>query len=190
MGVIILAGGQSSRMGRDKATLKLNGRRLIDIVLGASRSYSDSVVVVGEPSNLQESIPDSFPGEGPLGGLITGLQHLGPGTHVAVACDMPFVNRSAYWMIESFILRYDAAVPVVKGRVHPLCAAYRGEAVDRLKAAFESGERSLQGALQHIRWRRIPTAALRAIDPELRFLFNINSPEDLERAKEMVDANG
>src|SRR5688572_2528686 len=189
MGVIILAGGKSSRMGRDKAAIELNGRRLIDIALEAARSYADSVVVVGGAPTLPESIPDLFPGEGPLGGLITGLRHLGPGVHLAFACDMPFMNRSVFQMIESMIIDYDAAVPSIEGQMYPLCAAYRGGAADPLKAAFDSGERRLVGALDRIRCRRIPVAALRVIDPDLRFLFNINTPEDLERAKELSPAN-
>src|SRR2546421_7517772 len=91
MGGIVLAGGKSARMGANKATLELGGRSLVDLAIQAVSRVTEPVIVVGGRDILPEAVNDLFPGEGPLGGLITGLESLGHGAHLAVACDMPFI---------------------------------------------------------------------------------------------------
>ena len=168
-------------MGQDKAQLSISGRRLLDHVLDAAREYTDRVVVVGGQMGVPESVKDRFPGEGPLGALITGLTYLGEGVHIALACDMPLVTAAALRMIGAGIGDGDAAVPEVGGRYHPLCSAYRGEAVGLLLRAFEDGERSLTRALGSLNVSRISEASLAVVDPELRFLTNLNTPAELAR---------
>ena len=182
LGIVILAGGRSERMGRDKALLELDGRRLIDVVSDAAHQLTADVVIVGGATGRAESIPDVHPGEGPLGGLITGLQALGPGVHLALACDMPFITPEPLQNIEGSIGTFEAAVPESGGKLHPLCAAYRGESVLKLTAAFDSGERSVTRAVRHLHMRAIPESELRRWDPELRFLTNINTPEEWRAA--------
>ena len=123
--------------------------------------------------------------------MITGLRYLGGGIHLALACDMPFITAPVLRRLELAVGNADAAVPESGGKLHPLCAAYRGDSVEKLLAAFESGERSLHGALSNLEAVRIPESDFRSFDSTLHFLTNVNTPEDWERLKDgRVDAPG
>jgi molybdopterin-guanine dinucleotide biosynthesis protein A len=182
LGIVILAGGRSERMRRDKALIEIDGRRLIDIVADAAHKLTERVVIVGGVTGRTESIPDLYPGEGPLGGLIAGLEPLGAGVHLALACDMPFISPETLQKIEDSIGAFEAAVPESGGKLHPLCAAYLGESAWKLKASFDSGQRSLTRAVRRLNMRAIPESELRLWDPGLRFLTNINTPEEWRAA--------
>ncbi len=184
MGVIVLAGGKSERMGRDKALLTRGGVTLLEHTLQTVSEISREIIVVADradryPLATGRGVADRFPGAGPLGGVITGLELLGEGAHLAVACDMPSLQLP--------VLRYllsltddatDCVVPLVGGRLEPLCAVYRSSALTPLRDCFEEGERALHRALRRLRLRSVDEAALRALDPGLRCFRNLNTPEE------------
>ena len=131
-----------------------------------------------------EMIPDLYPGAGPVGGIVTGLTAAGPGCHLIVACDMPFIKAAVLNLLLEELHKApscDAVAPSIDGHTEPLCAAYRETALPRLSAFMESGRRSAREALQNLIIVRIEEARLRLLDPELETFTNINTPDDLVR---------
>src|SRR5512137_1012273 len=122
---IVLAGGQSRRMGRDKALIDYQGRPIIAHVIDTLRTLTDDVVVISNRSDLYSSFgarvaPDYDPPCGPLGGLAAGLQAMTAELAIVVACDMPFLNVNLLrWLID-LADGYDAVVPQSGAEYEPL----------------------------------------------------------------------
>ncbi len=191
---VILVGGQSRRMGTDKASLRLGDKSFLEALVDVLVRVSDRVLVVGgqglsgEARPAVDFLPDSFPGAGPLGGLITGLAASQSDKVFAVACDMPLVTAEAAELLAGECDdRHDAAVPQTDGPLHPLCAVYRPTCLPAMRDAFERGERAVLSCYDRIRVKRVPETRLRAADPDLRFLTNINSWGDY---MELISRNG
>ena len=154
---IVLAGGSSRRMGTDKAALVVDDIVMLARVVDALRSAgADEVVVVGGDPAAAVSVgarfeADRWPGEGPLGGLLTGLCVLATELAIVAACDLPDIDPAVVHDLASILVQHphaDAVIPIVGGRSQPLLAAYRRRCVDTLAVAFESGERRLEDALR------------------------------------------
>jgi len=126
-----------------------------------------------------ETVGDRWPGEGPLGGLITGLEAAGEGVHFVCACDMPLLRRELVQLILDRADGVDAVVPRAGGREHPLCAAYASACISPLMTAFASGERSVRRALAGLRVRWVVEEELAWADPLLESLRGVNTPEEL-----------
>jgi len=133
---------------------------------------------VGDPQRYASLgfpvVPDAFPGEGPLGGIVTALRHSRADWILAAACDMAGVSgeflRRVIEAAEAG--RADALLPVgPSGRPEPLCAAYNRRALPALEAAFGGGVRGVKIALERVR-----TATLAA--PEMEAIRNVNTPEE------------
>lgn len=181
MDSVILAGGESRRMGTEKADLRLGDRSFLQVLLDVLVPISERVLVVGRhnasvrPTPALAFIPDSLPGAGPLGGLITGLAASHSEKIMSVACDMPLVTAEAVeLLVQECDERHDVAVPETDGRLHPLCAAYRRDCLPAMQDAFDRGERSVLSFYDRVRVKRVTEERLRAVDPELRFLTNVN----------------
>ncbi len=147
-----MAGGGSRRMGADKATLEIDGRSLLDTALDALEAAgAEPIVVVGGSTKRATPVADEWPGEGPLGGLIVGLDAVADAADAAVvlACDLPRIDPGTVSELATRLGAEgaDVAIPVVDGRRQPLSAAYRTDTRDQLRRAFEAGERSLQKGL-------------------------------------------
>ena len=179
----VLAGGHSSRMGREKALLSVGETRLIERVIEQLRLWVDRVVVVGHADNaarLQpfvagEVVTDAVPGRGPLMGIYTGLMHSQTPLNVFVPCDMPRLDD---WLMKRLFLAWRPGLALVAGvepdgRLQPfplLChlSAYRG-----IGALLDRGESSLQ------RIRQLPGATLVSLG-HASVSPNLNTPEDYE----------
>jgi molybdenum cofactor guanylyltransferase len=171
----VLAGGRSSRMGRDKALLPFRGQTLADAVACAVEQAVGSVVLVGRGDfGCWRAIPDLYPGEGPLGGILTALADTAAEWNMIVACDMPELTAPfLLGLLEAAeASEADALVPAgPSGRLEPLCAVYHRRARTPLEAAFRGGVRKITAALESVRAVRFPVA-------EIRPLQNVNTPED------------
>ena len=185
VGAIILAGGKSERMGRDKALLPYRGTTLLAYVLAVVSQIEPQVVVVADRTDKYAVpcpvIADAFPDCGPVGGIVTGLHYLGAGAHLVAACDMPHLHPDILrYLLECAIKGdYDAVVPETDGRPEPLCAVYRDTCLAPLTAFLQSGQRAAHRALLTLNVLRIDTENLRPFDPELACFTNFNTPEDL-----------
>jgi molybdopterin-guanine dinucleotide biosynthesis protein A len=179
-------------MGADKARLALGSRRLIDIVCERLHVLTDRIVVVTHPEAslaplAAEVVVDERPHAGPLPALVAGLRAAGARRTLAVACDMPFLEVALLrFLAERVTAGVDAAVPAGPAGPEPLHAAYAASALPGLERALASGERSLRGALQALRVRWVPEEEWRPLDPEGRSMTNVNTPEELARAAELV----
>lgn len=171
-------------MGQDKAMLCHNGMTLLEHAVCALLPVVARVVVVAETPD-QYALPcgkviaDAFPDCGPVGGILTGLMHLGHGSHVVLACDMPCVQESVLRLLLSVSPEWDAVVPEIGGRFEPLCAVYRHTAAPKLMQFLEADGRAAHEAVGKLITKRIGEGVLRRIDPELKTFTNINTPEEL-----------
>jgi molybdenum cofactor guanylyltransferase len=166
-------------MGRNKALLPYHGSTLVQSVAEIVQTVAGDVSLVGRPGRDgllgYGVVPDIYPGEGPLGGILTALQHSRADWNLIVACDMPELNFEFFRRLldaaESFDC--DALVPVSpSGRLEPLCAAYHRNSRQLLYQAFARGVRQIATALGEVRmttWR---------VPEELSCFQNVNTPED------------
>ncbi len=185
---VVLAGGRSTRMGADKATVPFCGRRMIDVVIERLRGLTDEVVVCARERGTLEPIlvpvvEDTEAYAGPLPALVAGIRAAGTPRVVAVACDMPFLNVPLLAHLTGALdEETDAVVPVTADGPQPLHAAYGDCAVEPLLAALAAGERSLRGALERLRVRWVGEEVWRGIDPTGRSFQNVNTPDELAEA--------
>jgi molybdenum cofactor guanylyltransferase len=181
---IVLAGGQSRRMGRDKALIDYQGRPIIVHVINTLRVLTDDIMVVSNRADLYRSfgarvVTDYDPPSGPLGGIAVGLQAVNHDVAVVVACDMPFLNVSLLrWLID-LAEGVDAVVPQTGGEFEPLHAVYRQKCHDPIVRRLARGERRVISFFADVRLRPVPEAEWRVLDPEGRSLVNLNTPDDL-----------
>jgi molybdopterin-guanine dinucleotide biosynthesis protein A len=175
-------------MGADKAFIEVGGVSMIERVVAALEPLTDRIVLVTSgPDERPNAILDLYPGAGPVGGIVTGLQALGAGLHLVAACDMPELQAAVLALLqESCRDGFDAVVPVVGGRPEPLCALYSASAEQPLRAFLEEGGRAAHQALERLRVRWICEEALRAVDPRLATFININTPDDLIRHRSRI----
>jgi molybdopterin-guanine dinucleotide biosynthesis protein A len=185
---VILAGGDSRRMGADKAFLTVGGVPLIDRVLAATReACGRTIIITNTPDAFRyleiEIFTDIHPGFGSLGGLHTGLFHATTDTVFVLGCDMPFIEPKLMEYIISVRGRADIAVPVLGRYYEPLFSAYSRTTIDEVERTIEAGRRQIVSFFKHMRLKEVSEWELRAIDPELDSIMNINTPGDLIRAE-------
>lgn len=187
--LLVLAGGESRRMGRSKALLPVGGITLVEwVVARLGPELAELLVAARSPDQLPPSlhahlVPDLHPGSGPLAGIQAGLVAARHEIVVAVACDMPWVAPDLVGRLVAAVAGHDAAVPRVEGRPEPACAAYRRRAAPVLAAALADGRRQAGAVLRDldVRW-------LDGEDPEL--FANLNTPADYDRFRAAIRRSG
>ena len=137
-GAIILAGGKSSRMGTNKALLKINDMTNIERILtNISPVFPDPILVTNDPGVYHflglKTVSDYFPGKGPLAGIHAGLIASSAEVNVVIACDMPFVSAELAAALVKNSRDYDAVVPVIGGRQHPLFAVFKKKLATKIE---------------------------------------------------------
>ena len=186
---VIMAGGDSRRMGQDKASLVLGKQTLLQQVAEVMQTvFTQTVVSVREP-RADIALPqvcDAHTDSGPLAGLCAALEYAenaGVPWIFAVATDMPFVQGT---LIESLATRRgdrQAVVPMYDGHPQPLAAFYSVSALPSIRALLEGrGRRSLRAALERIDVCYVDETALRVTDTGLRSFFDLDTPQDLASA--------
>ncbi len=189
---IILAGGRSLHLGRDKALTAVGGTNLIELVAARLKPISDRVLVVSSQelfpllsmSYQGEIIIDKYIRRGPLGGIYTGLIAAASPYVLVVACDMPFLNRELLHYITILASSYDAVVPCLSGvKAEPLHTVYSRGCLDIMKETLESKNWSMNALLRKLNVRYVTEEECRRFDAELLSFFNINNQQDLERAE-------
>ncbi len=159
-------------MGRDKARLPFRGVALAEAVAREVREATGSVTLVGHAE--LDSIPDRYPNEGPLGGILTALHHTSTDWSLIVACDMPGLSAGFLGRLVAEAGRTSAAIVLPygsDGRPEPLCAMYHHRALPDLEAAFTRGIRKVTAAMEGIAVARFDVA-------EVAVFQNVNTPED------------
>lgn len=182
----ILAGGQSSRMGREKALLQRQGRALVAHVTEVLQPLFPQLCIVTSKAEVAEAaglpaITDQYQARGPLAGIQAALSHFAAPTFV-VACDMPFLNPDLVrYLAENF--EGDALVPMNEEGFEPLYAIYAPSCIPTFTAALEMEGKmpSLRHLLSTLDTRFVPVETVRHFDPTLHSFSNWNTPADLPK---------
>jgi molybdopterin-guanine dinucleotide biosynthesis protein A len=192
---IVLAGGRNSRMGRDKATLPWQNTDFLHTILQKLSSVCTELIVVTNnppPEGIAgvRFVSDLIPGCGPLSGIHAGLHYATSQVAFITACDMPFLQPAAVsWLFEQ-VQGWDAAMPFTNALAEPLFACYTKTCIPAIENLLQQDIRKTQQLLQYIRCKQISSDDLRAFDPALKLLRNINSPADYQAALcEMKDSS-
>lgn len=170
---VVLTGGRSRRMGRDKAMLEIDGVPMVDRVITVlRRAGAVEVATLGGAARgrADRHLADRHPGEGPLGGVITALAEFPARTVVVVACDLAWLDEASV----AAVVRAGADADVALARtdrLESLLGAWKSTALSVLEAEFVSGERSIRNALGALRVVEVP------VSPEA--VRNVNRPEDV-----------
>ena len=189
----VLAGGGSTRFGQDKVLVEFDGKpmlvRMVELLRGVTKS-TRVVAVRGKYEAFGvELVEDRWPGEGPLGGIITSLKDAAASAgqsewNLILSCDMPFLTREWLTFLCERAAKSEAHVvlPHSGHGPEPLCACYRTDAAGALHAAFESGVRKVTQGLQHVTTEVLDEAEWKRFDSAGRLFWNMNTLADYEEA--------
>jgi molybdopterin-guanine dinucleotide biosynthesis protein A len=193
---VIQAGGRSTRMGgRPKALLDLGGRRIIDRVVEALTAVVDQVLIVTNTPELYADlgvrmVADVYPDHGSLGGIYSGLLAAPGDAAFTVACDMPFLHPDVIRLVVDRVGEGDVVIPRVGDQLETLHALYAKTCLAPMEGQLEAGRLKITGFFPDVRVIEIPEADVaRVRDPALVFM-NVNTPEELERARTLAAGIG
>ena len=193
---IVLAGGLSRRLGRDKAVEPFGDEPLIARVIGRLSTLTNETVVVvnNEARGAELPLPDEarvavdiYPDSGSLGGIFSGLTVANTDWGFVVACDMPFLNTDLIAHMLTLREDYDAVVPLLDGYPEPTHAAYSKACLPHIESRLETGQLKIAGFFDDVRVRYVSESEIDSFDAERLSFFNVNRPDDLERAIALVE---
>ena len=189
--VAILAGGKSSRMGTDKAFVRVLGRPLIEDLLAQIAGISaETIIVTNHPDDYRYlGVPlftDVLPDKGALGGIYTAIHSSSQPHTLCIACDMPFVVRPLLDYLISLIPQGDAIVPRLGGEAEPFRAIYARACLGPIRAALDASKMRVISFFPDVRVRFVDEAEMDRFDPQHLSFFNVNTPEDLEQARKLA----
>jgi molybdopterin-guanine dinucleotide biosynthesis protein A len=189
--ISIQAGGQSKRMGRDKALLPLAGKPMIEHILERIEGLGDEILITtNDPTEFAylniRLERDLNPGRGSLAGLHTALNVSRFSHTLVLACDMPFVNRSLLEYMIELIPQADVIVPQCRRHFEPMHAIYSQACLPHIEAALRTGDTRVISFYDQVRIRIVNESELARLDPQGMSFFNINTPEDLDRAEDYL----
>ena len=195
-GSIILTGGRSKRMGRPKESLRIAGETLLGRTVETLLGCTTPVVVVARPGQELPALPaaarlitDEVPDAGPLAALGAGLRFLrredllGEQDAVfATGCDAPFLPAAVVGWLVDRLGNAPLVMPRALGYLQPLCAVYRLAVLPAAETLLGKGIRTPRALAMAVPARVLDEAELAQFDPSFRFLHNVNTPEDYQRA--------
>ncbi len=184
---IILVGGKSRRMGKDKAFLDVGGKTLFEKVLDSFRENFRKILLIGNAAERFASynLPiyeDILPGSA-LGGVYTGLYYAGTDTVFVSSCDLPFPSSGVIRYICSLTGNSDAVVPTLAHGYEPLFAAYAKSCLGPVRTMLEAGNYCVYDLYNHIHVREVSARELETEGGGLDAFLNVNTPEEYEAAK-------
>jgi len=193
----ILAGGDSSRMGKDKAFLDLGGKPLIEIIYERLDGlFAEVLVVANTPQKFRQfparTVTDIYR-EGrknALRGIHAGLMEASYPSCFVMACDMPFVSGSLLRYMSQFASDYDLVIPFVEGYYQPLFAFYHKSTLGPIAGALEKQEHKIINVYEELSMKKITEKEVRSCDPEMLSFINVNTVEDYERARRYFARTG
>lgn len=192
----LLAGGVSSRMGRNKALLEISGMPLLVRTARLLEPLVAAVTVIGPPERYAalglRIVPDDSPRLGPLGGMATALRISLCEWNLIVGCDLPYLSAAwLEWLIARALgSQADALVPESARGLEPLCAIYRGRCAPVLAVAIAAGVRKVTDAVSHLMLEKLTPAQWQAAAPGAEPFKNMNTPEDYAEARARLERKG
>jgi molybdenum cofactor guanylyltransferase len=189
----VLSGGKSTRMGRDKAVISLQGRTLLETALAAARDVAEEVFIIGPPEIYGEyapAIPDIFTGCGPLGGIHAALSHTKTAFNLIVGVDTPFLSAKlfAYLAEKALAAQTVVTAPMINAYPQPLCAVYSPAFLPIAARALQAGQYKIVPLFPDPGSLLVPQAELERFAFTAEMFENLNTPEDLERASRRAPA--
>jgi molybdopterin-guanine dinucleotide biosynthesis protein A len=183
----ILAGGKSSRMGKDKAFLRLDDGTLLSRALNLARSLTPNVRIVGETAKFAKLGPvveDVYPERGPLGGIHAALLSAPTALNLIMAIDTPFIETRFLEFLISEARRSGAIVTVPRsgGYIHSLCAAYRKEFATVAEQSLILGQNRIDVLFSSVKTRVIEETELQQLGYRPEMFRNLNTPVEWEEA--------
>lgn len=188
---VLLAGGQNTRMGVNKAFLKVDGERLIDKTLNIYRPiFAEIIIVTNDPLSYIEFtdaaiVTDIYKGKGPLGGIYTGLFYAKYQHAFACSCDMPFLNEMfiAYMIGQSG--KHDVIVPELPEGYQPLHAIYSRNCLPSIRRLILMDKLKITGFYRDMSVLTISEKEIQPFNPGGQLFYNLNTPEDWEKIKSL-----
>lgn len=198
---VILAGGKSRRMGQTKALMQLGDNSLIGHVIHRMNRVTDELLLITnsptEYAHLGMPIRgDILPGTGALGGIYTGLTYASHDAVLCVACDSPFLEPKLLTYLASILGKYDAVMPYTHRKyrnnaqitLQTLCAIYSKRCLPIIESMLRESELRVHALQERAHIKRISPEIWQEFDPDGMSFFNINTPQDFERADSYMRA--
>ena len=194
-----MAGGASSRFGRDKALAEVGGMPMIARMIEVLQRVAKKVTIVGPPEKYAnfgvEIVRDRWAGEGPLGGIITALEDAAKspadsGWNLIASCDMPFLTREWLVFLSERAAKSNAQVvfPHSASGPEPLCACWQSGAAAKLRSGFERGVRKVTEGIALLRAEVLDEQDWKRFDSAGRLFWNMNTAADFEEARRILEA--
>ena len=185
---LLLAGGEGGRLEPDKCWKVVAGMPMISRVAAALTAVTHETIMVGgqRPPAGVRAVPDQNPGGGPSWAIYTGMKAVPADTYLVLASDMPFVTDR---LLDHLLLTspgFDVVLPIVGGRVQPLCAAYSHTCRSPLAQALEGGGTRVVDFFSNVRVRRVLEAEVAQFGPPEVLFFNVNTLEELDQARQIA----
>jgi molybdopterin-guanine dinucleotide biosynthesis protein A len=183
---IILAGGKSTRMGVDKAFLKIGERTVIEEIFSRFENIFSRIIIVAneiEKFNFlgAQITSDIVPSKGPLGGIYTGLIKSNSFYNFVTACDMPFLRQDVVEYILGQRSGWDVIVPEYRGRLEPLCAVYSKNCIKPIENQLGQNNLKIRSFFQYVRAKTLVEQEISQFAPEGICFANINTVQDYEQ---------
>lgn len=192
---IILAGGKGSRINKNKALIPLpGGKTLIQRSMESVRKVCSQILIVANQSELFEDldarvVEDLIKGKGPLGGILTGLHYSTCHLNFVMACDMPFPQPELIKLLLKMCDDHDVVVPQCGGEVEPLFAVYSKNCLPVVFDQIQKGELKIRRVFEKLRVAKVGERKIDRVDPEHLSFLNINTEEDLKKAKDLIESH-
>jgi len=188
---IVLAGGQSSRLGADKSFINVNGQSLIEHIVAKLTRLSDDVIIVtnspDEYDHLEARlVGDIYPSKGALGGIYSGLRAAANAYSLVVACDMPFLDLNLLRYMIILAREHDVVIPRIGGFTEPLHAIYSKNCLEPIDRLLARGGLKIIDFFSEVRVRYVEESEVDIFDPQHLSFFNVNTPNDLEEMKKLA----
>jgi molybdopterin-guanine dinucleotide biosynthesis protein A len=189
---VIMAGGDSRRMGQDKANLQLGGRTLLQSVVATLQPLFPEVIVSVRQPRPEIDLPqvcDDPAYSGPLAGLAAALEQASSPWIFVVACDMPFITPAVIEYLALQRVDCQAVVPMVGGYPQPMAAFYATGCLKVVQDILNSnGKHSMLAPLEMLKVCYVSEAQMLSVDPQLRSFFDLDTPQDVARAMKQGEA--
>ena len=187
----ILTGGQSRRMGRNKALLELGPSTVVERVIAAAAPLAAECLLITPDTEGFAHLglpihPDLHPRIGPLGGLHTALERASSPTVLLLACDLPFVTTGFLRFMVEKLRDHQAVVPRTDKGLECLCAVYTQSCVPAVAGALARDQRRMSAFLREVDVRFLDPDEWQAFDPDHTLFVNLNTPEDYQRAQKLM----
>ncbi len=195
----VLAGGGSTRFGRDKALAEVGGTPMLARMIELMGGFTTKVRIVGPLEKYAdfgvEIVADRWPGEGPLGGIISALEDepkspAESNWSLILSCDMPFLTQDWLQFMANRAAKSSAQVvlPRSASGPEPLCACWQTDAAAKLRSGFERGVRKVTEGIAMLRAEVLDEADWKRFDSEGRLFWNMNTAADYEEARRILEA--